>query len=641
MDQMKRFLWVTLALSCGALGTGTVESPSGQSGTPAARTEAAAPAGAIDAVAVAAPADLPSAPPWADKIRYVKGRGSVMLYLPKVAGAADYRVYALAPGVIVKPRRVEGATIFCAGLRQHNQCDDAEAMDYGPSFNNPRCAADVRAASVSRTVVQQVQVDGLAGKSTLVVEAVDGLCPFPGAWGGVHQDIGCVNDGRVVDVASYGGKRVEWERCPKTFPVRTEQEIRAEYGSLIVNGQAPVPSIPGESPFKHIALPAPDRPLGVLKRAVVQVEPLPADQRPAGFSAADFFESFSDPTDTPKLVKGVDLVPKSFLVQAAKLYRTSKLNLYTYAAGDADFFLSHGTLRMLLPDIGQAIMAGNVMYPQRAYPLPAKPHEYIHVTFETQANATQRRYFWFHACGAQEPGKTMIDGMLAPASGIVPRPSFMEPLAGYHISTAGWNCVQLVPRGGGYGNMDGGPSKGPPTNWPWRPETDVRVVVNIPGGKGFDPSDNSDTIINVSPAQDRHTDPKVSGGWMRQWDANKKIVGVMLDDQMFVEQRTTFDVYFNRDRIVMYANGVQKLCNDLGKQRLSMAEAAIGVGHVLYHSSAERGEFARRDWIRTGQYYYRYNTPFLDHRSFDNFGIRAAVPLPKGFAPGQCFTSIN
>jgi hypothetical protein len=62
---------------------------------------------------------------------------------------------------------------------------------------------------------------------------------------------------------------------------------------------------------------------------------------------------------------------------------------------------------------------------------------------------------------------------------------------------------------------------------------------------------------------------------------------------------------------------------------------------VLYHSSAERGEFTRNDWIRTAQYYYRYNTPFLDHRSFDNLGVRSDAGLPANFQPGSCYASAN
>ena len=599
------------------------------------------PAAAMDAKPTSAPAGLPSAPEWTDPIRYTRGRGSAMLYLPAVAGAGDYRVYALRDGVSVTAadggaQRVDGATIYCAGLRQHNQCDEAEAMDYGTRFHIPNCKMDARAASVTRTLLQQVQIDGLTGKTTVVVEAIDKLCPFPGTYGSEHADITCNNDGHKSDMANYQGMSLKWESCPPTFPIRTEAEIRADYGSLIINGHgpAPAPALPG-SPYKNIALPAPRTKLVVLKRAVVEIEPLAADLLPDGWGANDFFESFSDPNDAPQAVTGIKLTPGGFAVQAGKLYQSSKLNMYTYAADHAQFFVSNGTLRSVMPDIGQGIMASNVIYPRRAFAVPDAADQFIHVTFETQTNATQRRYFWFVACGSDTPGGTIVDGKLPAQAGIVPQPSFMDPLAGSHISTAGWNCLHLVPRGGGYGQLAGGPSTGKQ----WRPETDIRVVQNIAVKSGFNASNNADTVFNMSPAQDKNADPKIDGSWMRQWDSTKKLIAPMMDDQMFIEQRTSFDVYFNRGRVVVFVDGVQKVCNDFTQRKLTMAEAAIGLGHVLYHSSAERSEFPRADWIRTAQYYYRYNEPFLDHRTFDNYGLKADARLPENFVEAQCFSS--
>ncbi|HKU39383.1 MAG TPA: hypothetical protein VJR89_14595 [Polyangiales bacterium] len=587
---------------------------------------------------------LPPAAAFGAPIRVEPGRGSVRIFLPSVRGARDYRVFALRDGVRVSAeadgsQRIRGATIFCAGLRQYNQCDDSEAMDFGPYFHVPKCAADVRAASVTRAPAQQVQVDGLDAKTRLVVEAIDGSCPFPGVLGAEHHDIACTNDGVPIGTASYQGQSVRWETCPKTFPVRTEREIRADYGSLIINGHGAAPAPAGGSPYKNIALPAPDTPLKVLARALIDVEPLPANALPEGFRPGDFFESFSDPNDAPQLRPDAQLVPPGFPIQAPKLFETKQLALYSYAADNAQFFLSNGTLRSVLPDIGQGIMASSVLYPRRAFAVPDAADKYLHVTFETQANATQRRYFWFLACGAAKSGETLPNGRLPERGGIVPQPSFMDPLGAFHISTLGWNCLQLVPRGGGYGNLAGGPVK--PNTQPWRPQTDVRVVQNLAVAEGFDPIRNADTVLNMSPAQEPYYPAKIGGSWLRTWSADRKPAGVVLDDQMFIEQRTRFDVYWNRGRVVLYANGEQKLCNDFSAHRLRMAEAAIGIGHVLYHSSAERGEFTRNDWIRTAQYYYRYNTPFLDHRSFDNFGVQTDVGLPTHFDPRPCYRSEN
>jgi hypothetical protein len=90
---------------------------------------------------------------------------------------------------------------------------------------------------------------------------------------------------------------------------------------------------------------------------------------------------------------------------------------------------------------------------------------------------------------------------------------------------------------------------------------------------------------------------------------------------------------------VMYANGAQKACDNIAAHKLSMAEAAVGIGQVFYHSSGERSELIEPQWIRTGQNYYLHNTPFTDVRSIDNLGIQEGVKLPATFNAAPCFTT--
>lgn len=581
---------------------------------------------------------LPGAPALSGEIRYVPGRGSAVIMLPSVAGARDFRVFALSPGVTVQgsehAERVVGGTLFCAGLVQHNQCDPAAASNaYGPNFRVAPCEADQLTIPVPRTVSQAVQVDGLQGKTTLVVEAIDALCPFPGAFGAAHAAVECVADGQTVREATYQGSNVSWRVCPESVPIRTEAEIREAYGSMIVNGHAPASAPAGGSPWVSIGLPAPSRDPQVLARAVIEVDPLPADALPAGFTASDFFESFTDESDKPRKIDTSDLVPSDFGVQNPTLWQTSKLSLYSYAAESPQWFLYQGTLRSVLPDWAQQIMASNVMMPRRAFALPTADDRYLHVTFEVPANATLRRYFWFYACGAAQAGETIVSGRLAPRAGIVPQPGFMNPLEGYPVSTRGWNCLQLVPRNGSYFPLPGSLYPTRPTA---RPESDIRVVLNLPSDRPYGGERPDGVVLNVSPSMDGE-DPALFGSWPRTWDAQKQITEVMLDDQLTLERRVTFDVYFNRGRVVVFANGRQKLCNDFSAHRLNMAEAAIGVGHVLYHSSAERSDLMREDWLTTAQTQYLNNLSMLDQRSFDNFGVRQGAALPAAFAEGQCY----
>ena len=70
-----------------------------------------------------------------------------------------------------------------------------------------------------------------------------------------------------------------------------------------------------------------------------------------------------------------------------------------------------------------------------------------------------------------------------------------------------------------------------------------------------------------------------------------------------------------------------------------MAEGAIGIGHVLYHSSAEQLEFTRDDWDRSSQRYLQTNTPWIDVRSWDGVGWEEHVALPNAFDPATCYVS--
>ena len=168
----------------------------------------------------------------------------------------------------------------------------------------------------------------------------------------------------------------------------------------------------------------------------------------------------------------------------------------------------------------------------------------------------------------------------------------------------------------------------------------MRIVVNRPTPAGQNPLTDSNSVQILDPSQIWGDSPSGQGQWVRTWDALHNINGPLFDDQLYVAQKATFDVYVNRTQVVMYINGVQKMCDKFPNQKLTMAEAAVGLGQVFYHSSAERTELMSAQWIKTGQNYYLHNTPFVDVRSFDNLGIQEAAPLPAGFDPARCYTTL-
>jgi hypothetical protein len=294
---------------------------------------------------------------------------------------------------------------------------------------------------------------------------------------------------------------------------------------------------------------------------------------------------------------------------------------------------------MTMADIAQDVMGSNIIYPKRPIALSDDEDSYTHITFEIQTDATQRRYWYLHLCGAAELGKTYSGTALPNDAGIVATPFFMDPHTGHNISMAGWNCLQFVPRSGDFDVIPGGDVHNPRLGGHGRPDTDVRILVNRPTKPPADPVTDLDSVILLDPSLNPGNTQALGGQWSRTWNDQHEINGVMLDDSMFIAQRTHLDFYISRSRVVMYANGAQKACDNIGAHKLTMAEAAVGIGHVFYHSSGERSELIEPQWVRTGQNYYLHNTPFTDIRSIDNLGIREGVPLPASFNAAPCFTT--
>ncbi len=528
-----------------------------------------------------APAD-PAAPalddgtalPWTSApvlsgVTVTRNRDSALIQLPSFAAAADFRAFVLHDDVTLElgangSERVLGATLHCAGHEQHNAPDSGE-----------------------RVPVRAIEVTGVTGPVRIVVEALDTTCPFPGVIGREHADI------EVTNAALSAADTVP-------FSVFSEDEVRARYGSHIVNGHR-----------KGTALgaPASDEPARVLARTTVEASPLGGPT-----PVQDFFSGFDDDEDQPVLVG--DLPPHGRAPFPGKLYENSDFTFTTYAQEHTQFFLDRGQLHVLLADWEQDVFGSTVAYPKRVAVM--SDDAYVHVTFEVASNATARRYWWLSLCGAGSPGATLDeDGRLL--GNIIQTPFFYQD-DGKNPSLEKWSCLQLFPR-------DGLANPLPPSNT--RPESDLRVMVNVPN------AGERDSVRNVSPAQ--YPSALSARGWYRQMDADGTLTAPILDDQMLIAPKARYDVYVRDDRVIVYVNGEQRLCNDFPGTPLTMAEAAVGFGQALYHSAAERVEFSRSFNDRTGQRYYLENTPYVDARAWDNVGFDDEVAAPAGFDEDACY----
>jgi hypothetical protein len=511
--------------------------------------------------------------PLMQGVTVIANRDSAIVVVPAVTGAVDYRVATVPDGVNVSVQggaeRIDGSTIHCAGYRQHNA---------------PQ--------STTRELLRQIEVTGLDTSTRLVVEAIDTACPYVGALGPSHVDV-TTTDNVEIDAPAQG-----------TFSISTEAEVRAGYGSLILNGHGNNPTRPGQ--------PAPNASPKVLARTTLKITPL-GTSAPA--PTKTFFDDFHN-EDQPTFVSALPDFGRS---QQAKLYQNSKYSFYTYGADASQFSFGRGRMHVALADWSEDVMSSNIAYPRK--PVALSNTDYLHVTYEVASDATSRRYWWLLMCGADTTGSTMgTDGKLM--GNIIQTPFFMDD-DGLNPSVEGWNCLQIFPR-------QGWPFALGPDNT--NPESEMRVMVNKSGNLG------RSSVVNVSPAQ--YADATIGPpSWFRTEDASGKLTGKILDDQQLIAPRTRFDVYIRRNRVVMYVNGEQRICNELGTSgKLTMAEGALGFGQVFYHSAAERLEFSRDYWDRRGQRYYIENSPFIDERDWDNVGYDEHVALPSGFDASPCFT---
>jgi hypothetical protein len=516
------------------------------------------------------------APPMG-AVTYVANRDSAILVVPDVAGVIDYRIFAIPAGIGVAAdgagEKVTGGTIYCAGYKQH-------AAPHGPL-----------------ELLRQIEVSGLTGPTRVVVEALDTACPFTGVRGPKHGDISMA-------------KNPDFPTAPP-WSVWTEDEIRQKYGSLIINGHGPASQALQRDPTPALGQPAPPSSPKVLARTTVTITPL-------GYSGATtaFFDDFKD-NDQPHVI-GKYTTDRAY----GTIYQNTNWTIYgnNEDTGSSPF-IDRGQLRMLLVDLGADVMASYVAIPKKT--VTPTLTDYLHVTFEVATNASQRRYWWISLCGADQPGKTLnADGTIngAEAGSYVQTPFFMDD-DGRNPSVDAWNCLQVFPR-------DGYAFPLPPDNT--NPQTELRVIVNK--------ADQGERDSVVNPCPDFFY-PKGIGppSWYRQIDAKGNAVATMLDDLQTVSPRTHYDLYIRRDRVILYVNGQQRVCNDFKNSALTMPEAFLGYGQVLYHSSAEHSEYFDSFWVRDGQRYYIQNTPFVDDRTWDNLGYTEHVGAPAGLDESRCW----
>ena len=648
-----------------------------------------------------------TAAPALSGVTMIQNRDSVIIQVPAVANARDFRVLVQPTAVAANSdgtESVQGGTQYCAGLRQHQArtrfvADPVSLFPYYfytnsgtddpnnevPNFFGPP-PTPWTWFDLDTPPNLSIEVSGVTANETVTVEALDRLCPFPGPIGRQHVDITLSHSS---DSDHVGNPWLDVSGV-KTFPVVTKDEVIAKYGSLIINGQgwAGGPNVqatpPAKGPFAQPAAPNPPK---VLARATVSIAPLATP--PAAPSG--FFDDFSNPSDTFQSLPQPKWTYPRYSNAGELVLQNSKWTIYgngftcctpTAALdgmGYADAFIDNGALHTILGDWAQGVLSEITMIPRKAAHINAT--NYLHVTYEVPSFATNRRYWVFTLCGSSVAGQT-LDGTGALKEQVV-HSTFFYLNTGMSPSTAGWNCLQVLNREGNsyaFGNWEsmhnikGGRPPVPankglydindyiyntvasisdPTKiaaYTVHPESDVIVLINKPIPKANlpeVPGVNEQVVqsavtspINVSPLQ--LDNPAGEIAWFYKVDANGNPIAPILDDQQLVAPRTKYDLYIRNNRLIMYVNGKPTLCNDFTTPTttLNIADAAVGFHQVLYHSLAESQErFVDPD--RGGAYHYRYNSPWLDQRTWDNMGFEENVAAPSDFNDQTCFEHVS
>ncbi len=654
---------------------------------------------------------LPSGPnfkftsaPTLSGVTTVPNRDSVLIQVPAVANARDFRVLVQPTSVTANTDGTEsvgGGTQFCAGIPQHQARTHfvADNVSLFPYYFNTNSGRDTPTDEnppnffgppptpwswfdLDTPPVLAIEVIGVTSSMTVTVEALDRLCPFPGTIGQSHLDI--LLSHTVNDNDNPGNP---WDDASAltTFPVVTESEVIAKYGSLIINGQgwAGGPNVQANPPLKPpFAQPAPVSSPVVLARAAVTIAPLANPPAPP----ANFFDDFSNSNDKftalplpnwkyPRDSAGEKILQNSKWTVYANGYTCCTPTAADGNYGYADAYVENGVMNTMVSDWAQGVISEISMFPRKAAHINAAT--YLHVTYEVPSFATSRRYWAVSLCGSSTAGQT-LDSTGTLTQQIV-HTTFFYLNTGANPSTAGWNCLQIFNReGNSYAfsnwesmhNIHGGRPPIPPNNglydlkdyiynaipsianpsqtaaYTVHPQSDVMVMINKPIPAAGLPEvlgTNEQVVqgqytspVNVSPLQ--LDNPASEVAWFFQVDANGNPVAPILDDQQLASPRTKYDLYIRNNRIIMYVNGQARLCNDFTTPTttLNIADAAVGFHDVLYHSSAE---FAER-WVdpdRGGAYHYRYNSPWIDKRTWDNIGFEENVAAPGDFNPATCY----
>lgn len=590
---------------------------------------------AVDATQGTLPAPLAAQNlPGLPGLKVLTRRDALIVYLPNVAGAADFRAYVHEPSTVsysgTQPR---GAVIACAGYRRRGNNETALA----PNGSLPQ-----------RELMQALELPGLRarGNYTVIVEAISTPCPFTGIPG--HTDATVTHPQNSFDYPN--------DNTYSSF--RAFSTVRNLYGNEIVNGQGSLTSWAQrlDKAFP-LGLPVPadsttiPRDPQVIARSAIRLA-LPAADEAQNAPIIDVgpnavFEDFGpdlvvDPATTthngeisdPWTINPIARIPGKWIFWGAAMQPADGQSMRTSHQHGFQAFQRHGRLYTSFGDQWADVMASLSFSSLQTLPQQLDTTKYVHSFFRVNSDATPRRYWHWTICGDDTPEKLVNMSTREPLFRPIMDPGFFSPRGTDPASTQGKNpssrhgnepasaanrynkeCLQIIQHGQGE----------------LRPRTDGRVASASRLMMSVHPAGVAQgTIVLDAAGADW-----LEGGYAWRVDGNGRYAGPMFEPFDQLSPLAHFDVFLRPDRLVFYVNGRQAACVDMSARPLTMKYGLIMYGNVLYHTSAEQIE-GERSGIQ--DYHYRLNTPVADTRVWDavGHGERIDIPSQLAFDASRC-----
>jgi hypothetical protein len=613
---------------------------------------------------------------------------TLLIYVPPVAGAADYVAYAVnapgrtvsfaAPGAtvngvknnssFVQPR---GAVVACAGYRNHN---------YEEKVVNGHHVRELN---------QQIELPGFVanGNYTVIVEAISSPCPFVGMQSSVDATVTAAN------MANSDGLSL-----PAMGAYTSAATQLANYGNEIVNGQGATTSWSNRLTATTLGMPVAagdatfpsDPPIIAQSALTLQVpffdEAVNARVFDVGTNAVyDKFENeipFSPSTVSQISQNGVSI--PSFLfgppvtttsgATAQASYQFWSINMNKADSTDAltgaatnpnasvQAFEHTGRLYDDIADAGEDVSGTLSFVPLTTGPLHLDPNnvQYVHSEFRVNSEATPRRYWTWTICGAATPSALMDANNNPLIHPIVYESSLIgggnnptlfanDPDGGSPATNASaLECLSVGPVGyPEYPRTDGFP----------RASENLMAVIN-PAGYQFG-------IINLQNSKEDSNIPAgANPGFRYVLDKNQDMVGDVMEPFDQVAPLAHYDLFIRPNRLVVFVNGRQAFCVDMSSRPLTMQYGLVVYGDLLYHSAREQADMSPQAGLPNGAqssdslegntdnytfegsslYHVILNQPITSTRAWDAIGQADNIDIPPQFAtfdPSSCVAPSN